>query len=196
MSKETFIGKVFVFRILSIGCLFSTILFLIPNIGFAPFGELSIYILPILFIFGAFICWKIPPSTIEVDESGIKRLNNATGWMSKLLRLNSECQWNWIESVSTIRSSKVHYYTTILNVSKTVPYKSKYLVSIESNFFKDYISILKIIRTKAPQANFDETTELILKGQIDIRPIRPFFVYFLIIFGLIIFIYLFFCSKS
>jgi len=196
MTKETFTAKAYMFKIISAFLALSSILLLFaPYIGFPPLvGGWGDYLFAILGIIAACICWKIPSPKIEVDELGIKRLNNSTGPMSQLLRPNSECEWNWIHSVSTTRC-RDGSLVTVLYISEGIPNQPKYRVTIESNMFKDYISILKIIKARAPQANLDETTALILKDQIDIRPVRPFFWWLFIIVIVIVFAYIYY-SKG
>ncbi|MBN1473300.1 MAG: hypothetical protein JW914_01670 [Syntrophaceae bacterium] len=196
MTKETFTAKAYTLKIISAFLALSSILLLFaPYIGFPSLvGGWGDYFFAILCIIAAYVCWKVPPPKIEVDEVGIKKLNNSTGPMTRLLQPNSECEWNWIHSISTTRCQDGSLLT-ILYISEAIPNQPKYRVTIESNIFKDYISILKIIKDRAPQANLDETTSLILKDQIDIRPVRPFFWWLFIIVVIIVFAYIYY-NKS
>ena len=191
MTKKTFTAKSYPLKLISALLALGSILVLVTASENLPLDEWCKYLLSILFIITAYICWKIPPSKIEIDESGIKRLNNGTGLMLKLLRPDTECEWNSIHSVSTTRGDH-GYFTTVLYISKGVPNPPKNLVVIHSNEFKDYKSILKIIKDRAPQANLDETTILILKDQIDMRPVRPFFWWLFIIVIIIAFAYIYY----
>jgi len=190
MTKETFTATSYPLKLISAFNALGSILVLVTASEKLPLDEWSKYLLAILFIITAYICWKIPPSKIEIDESGIKRLNNSTGLMSQLLQPNTQCEWKWIHTVSTTRSDH-GYFTTVLHISKGVPNPPKNLVAIHSNMFKDYESILKIIKDRAPQANLDETTTSILKDQIDMRPVRPIVGWLFIIVVLLAFVYLY-----
>jgi hypothetical protein len=172
------------FAFLSLFFLFTT------DIGFIPFYELSRYFLAFLSIIVAYIFWVLPPPEIEVDVLGIKHLykkNQVLRFISYFIYPDVKCEWNRISSVITILTDST--YRTVLYASEAFSKKPKYRLTIESWMFKDYVSILKIIKERAPQANLDKTTSLILKGQIDIRPVRPFIWWIAIITILIGIIY-------
>ncbi len=143
MTKETFTAKSYPLKLISALLALGSILVLVTASENLPLDEWCKYLLSILFIITAYTCWKIPPSKIEIDESGIKRLNNGTGLITQLLQPNTQCEWKWIHMVSTTRGDH-GYFTTVLHVSKGVPNPPKNLVAIHSNLFEDYKSILKI----------------------------------------------------
>jgi hypothetical protein len=175
MEKKIFTGNTYPFRLLSVLLLAGAALaWFRPDASVVPFGEQSVYFFPFFSILCAYILSILPPPTIEIDETGIKRLNNAGGWISMILRPDSECRWEWITSVSTYRTSNIDYATTVLMVSSDTPYKSKYLVSFESNLFKDYVEILNIIKAKVPQVNFDKNTESVLEGRTNVFAVKPY----------------------
>jgi len=193
MTKETFTAKAYPSKMLSALFALGSILVLFSSYnGFVhlPFGEWSRYLTAILFIILASILWKIPPQKIEVDDWGIKKLNNSRGFISSFLQPDTECEWNWINSISTIRRPKNDSFVTVLYISEDIPNQPKYRVTIESMFFKDYVSILKIIKARAPQAKLDETTASILNGHIDIYAIKPYHYLLVIIVALIIMVLL------
>jgi len=175
MEKQIFTGNSYPFRLLSVLLIAgATLAWFKPDASLVPFGEQSVYYFPFFSIFCALIIGLLPPPTIEIDESGIKRLNNVKGWMSILLRPDSECRWEWIKSVRTYQKTRIDYATTVLMVPRDTPYKSKYLVSFESNLFEDYTAILNAIKARVPQAGFDSMTESILEGRKDINAIKPY----------------------
>jgi hypothetical protein len=96
--------------------------------------------------------------------------------MSRILLPDMECEWVWVNSISTTRLNGGSFVTSI-SVSDDMPNKPKYRVTIESSIFTDYIAILKVIKGKATKAHFDKTTESILKGDVDIRPVRPYYLW-------------------
>ncbi len=125
----------------------------------------------------AYLLWKLPPPIIEIDEQGIKKLQHGsplTGTMSRLLLPDVECEWVWVRSISTTRLNAGSFITSI-SVSDEMPNKPKYRVTVESSVFKNYSAILKAIKANAVKANFDETTESILRGEVDIRSVRPYY---------------------
>jgi len=92
------------------------------------------------------------------------------------LSMHSENQRPQGSSISTTRLNGGSFVTSI-SVSDDMPNKPKYRVTIESSIFTDYIAILKVIKGKATKAHFDKTTESILKGDVDIRPVRPYYLW-------------------
>jgi hypothetical protein len=68
-----------------------------------------------------------------------------------------------------------------LQESEDIPNLPKERLVFDSITFKDDVTILKIIKERAPHANFDETTSLILNNQLDMRAVRPFFWWLAII---------------
>jgi hypothetical protein len=174
MAKETFTASTSPFKIVSaLFALCSILLLLKYYIGWLvyPFAFICIVL--------AYLLWKVPPPIIEVDERGIRRIqhgNYLTGTMSRILLPDMECEWVWVNSISTTRLNGGSFVTSI-SVSDDMPNKPKYRVTIESSIFTDYIAILKVIKGKATKAHFDKTTESILKGDVDIRPVRPYYLW-------------------
>jgi hypothetical protein len=193
MTKKTFTAKPYLNKIIGIFLASGSVLILYTTyIGFIPepYYEWNGYLLSSLGIITAYIIWKIPVQKIEIDELGIKIIigSQVTGFMSKLLNPDTECKWNWISSVVTTRSNGGSLIT-VLYTSEAVPNQPKDRVVFDSFTFKDYVTILKIIKERAPHANFDETTSLILNNQLDIRAVRPFFWWLAIITVLLGLIY-------
>jgi len=178
MAKETFTASTSPFKIISaLFALCSILLLLKYYVGWIvyPFAFICIVL--------AYLLWKVPPPIIEVDEHGIRRIqhgNYLTGTMSRILLPNVECEWVWINSISTTRLNGGSFVTSI-SASDDMPNKLKYRVTIESSIFTDYIAILKVIKGKATKAHFDKTTESILKGDVDIRPVRPYYLWLFIL---------------
>jgi hypothetical protein len=96
--------------------------------------------------------------------------------MSRILLPDIGCEWVWVRSISTTRLNSGSFITSI-SVSNDMPDKPKYHVTVESSIYKNYVAILKTIKDKAMKAHFDEMTESILKGDVDIRPVRPFYLW-------------------
>lgn len=193
MTKEIFTAKPYLNKAISVFMLLGSIFILfLTYIGISPeiFNEWVGCLSSFLGIAMAYFFWKIPPQKIEIDESGIKKIisSQVKGPMSKLLQSDTECKWNWISSVVSTRYEGGPI-TTILYTSESIPNKPKSLVSFDSLAFKDYVSILRIIKERAPHASFDETTSLVLDNQLDIRSIRPFFWWLLIVVVIIGLVY-------
>jgi hypothetical protein len=181
MAKETYMASSSPFKILSaLFALCSILLLLKYYVGWVvyPFALICISL--------AYLLWKVPPPKIEIDEHGIRRIQHGTSFteaMSQILLPDIGCEWNWVSSISTTRLNSGSF-TTSISVSDDMPNKSKYRVTIDSSIFHNYVAILKSIKDKAVKAHFDETTESIIRGEVDIRPVRPYY-WLLFIFVLV-----------
>lgn len=185
MEKQTFTGNTYSLRLLSVMLTAGAVLvWFRPDASWVPFAEQSIYIFPFFSLLIALILTILPAPTVEIDEKGIKRLNNANGWMSKLLRPDSECRWEWVASVCTYRKTRIDYATTVLKVPPDTPYKSRYLVSFESSLFENFTEILNAVKSRVPKAEYDMMTEAIIDGKTDTQAIKPFY------FALVILIFI------
>ena len=177
MAKETFTASTSPFKIISaLFALCSILLLLKYYVGWIvyPFAFICIVL--------AYLLWKVPPPIIEVDEHGIRRIqhgNSLTGAMSRILVPDIGCEWVWVRSISTTRLNSGSFITSI-SVSDDMPNQPKYRVTVESSIYKNYVAILKAIKDKAKKAHFDEMTESILKGYVDIRPVRPYYLWLFI----------------
>ena len=185
MTKEIFTAKPHKYKTISAFFALASFIFLFTTYrGFiyikfipTPFNELSGYFLAFIGIILAYIFWFLPLDEIEVDELGIKQLykkNQVSKFISHFIISDVKCEWNWIRSIVTTRRND-GALSTVLYLSETVPNQPKDRVVFDSFTFKNYVSILRIIKERAPQANFDGMTSLILRNQIDIRAVRPFF---------------------
>lgn len=138
MMKETFTSKAYIPKILSaFFALGSILLPFISKVGWGtyPFAALCLAL--------AFLFWRIPPQKIEVDDIGIKQRQHGSSssvLLSQILLPDTECEWKWIQSVSTTRLNS-GFFLTALYLFENVPNKPKYRVTIESSIFKDYVSI-------------------------------------------------------
>jgi hypothetical protein len=173
MTKETFTTKSYLFKVFSALFALTSVFFLLfrTHIGWPA------YFLALLGIGVAYVFLKIPLPKIEVDDSGIKEIHRDstdTGLIARIVQPDAECEWNWIQTVSTTRFNSGSFLTT-LYLFEEIPNKPKLRVQIASALYKDYVSILKIIKARASRANFDETTESILNGQTDIRSVKPLY---------------------
>lgn len=191
--KESFTSKTYIPKMLSaFFALGSILLPFISKIGWGtyPFAALCLTL--------AFLSWRIPPMKIEIDESGIKQRQHGSSGSVLLARIykpDTESEWKWIHSVSTTRLNGGSFLT-VLYLFEDIPNKPIYRVTIESSIFKDYVPILRIIKDRATQAHFDETTELILNDKIDIRSVRPFYWTLFIFIVLSAFLYIYVTGKG
>jgi len=199
MTKETFTARPYMYKTISAFFALASFIFLFTTYrGFihikfipTPFNEFSGYFLAFLGIILAYIFWFLPLQEIEVDELGIKQLykkNKVSKFISHFINPDVKCEWSWIHSVGTTRRQD-GALSTVLYLSEAVPNQPKDRVVFDSFTFKNYVSILRIIKERAPQANLDEMTSLILRDQIDIRAVRPFIWWLAIITILIGLIY-------
>ncbi len=181
MTNRTFTAKTYPFKLLGGFFALAAIFFLFIFHDTWPLAVLSIII--------AYICGKIPPPRIEIDDSGLRRghcSSSGSALLSRILKPDTECRWNWIDSVSTTRLGSgscltaVHFSEDHLNKEK-----SRYRLVIESSLFDDYATILRMIKDHAPQAHFDDTTESIVNSKMDVRSAKPLY------WGLLIFVVLF-----
>jgi hypothetical protein len=172
MITKTYIARTYLFKVIGV---------LLTALGLLLFlfGSHISWLKSFLAIFSfslAYLFWKIPSPKIEVDDAGIGRFHRGKSrLLARIVQPDNKFKRNSIDSVSTVRFNG-GTFLTVLYTSEEAPDKPKHSVTIESSLFKDYVSILQTIRDSAAQARFDETTELIIKGQLDIRSVKPIYL--------------------
>ena len=193
MTSQTFTAKTYHLKVLSVIFALGSLIILIKL-----HNEWQGCLLSVLSFSIATIFWKVPPPKLEINDTGIIRRQHGSAGSALLSRIvlpDTECKRNWIASVSTARFNSGSFLTTLYSF-EDLPDKPKYRVTIESFLFKDYVSILREIKDRAAQAHFDETTKLILGGEIDIRSVKPSCWGLLVFVVVSAFLYIYLAGKG
>lgn len=132
----------------------------------------------------------VPPAEIITDENGIKS--------KKVGRIYQSCRWNWIYDVKTFRLRDGNY-ATLLSYSQEPEKRSDKkawifkkdpgsgIITVSAHF-ADYTALLKEIKEKATNSQFDGRTEKIITEGIRMSSTRKIFWIMTIFF----FVYLLF----
>jgi hypothetical protein len=151
-----------------VGVVYAGIFILLSLVSFFFYisrGE--VYMLGVMagFIIFALIFALIPLPEVITDANGVK--------MKKLGTVYGECNWDWIYDVRTFRIS-AGTYKTFLTYSEDPAQRSVHksrlvikdpkggVLTVSANF-SDYGSLLKEVKEKAINAQFDKTTEKIIR---------------------------------
>jgi hypothetical protein len=154
-------------------------------------GEFFVLAIAVGFVIFAFI-FLFSGSQIITDSDSIKK--------KVFGKVYQELRWNWIYDVKTFRLTE-GTYATVLSFARDPegrsgglgwifrkdPTKGAFAVSAH---FSDYVALLKEIKEKAMNADFDETTEKIIREGIQLSTPRKIFWVAAILFLIGVLIYL------